>query len=52
MRVVVLCAAGLSILFRYVLTAVPSGYAIICCAVAAALLGAVLFPVSGEEGEA
>lgn len=48
---VVVCAAALvSILFYYVFTAVSSGFAIILSAVAAAALGAVLFPVKEEEG--
>ncbi len=42
-------AALLSILFKYVLTAVSSGFAVIICAIAAAALGALIFPVSDEE---
>ena len=51
-RLVVLAAGGLSACFRYipVLKAVPAGYVIILCAVAAAAFGAWLFPV--REGEA
>ncbi len=46
-------AAALSVFFRYVLTMVSSGFAVIICAVAAAALGAWLFPISDdEEGEA
>lgn len=44
-------AALLSILFKYVLTAVSSGFAVIICAIAAAALGALIFPVSDEEAE-
>lgn len=44
-------AALLSILFKYVLTAVSSGFAVIICAIAAAALEAVIFPVSDEEAE-
>lgn len=46
---VVAAAAGASILFRYVLTEVTSGFAVIVSAAAAAALGAVLFPVGEEE---
>lgn len=53
---VVLCAVGLSCLFRYLpgLNAVSSGWALIICAVVASLLGAWLFPVDtdGKEGAA
>lgn len=48
---VVLVAAGLSVLFYYVFTAVSSGFAIIISAVGAALLGAWLFPIPEEEVE-
>lgn len=44
-------AALLSILFKYVLTAVSSGFAVIICAIVAAALGALIFPVSDEEAE-
>lgn len=44
-------AALLSILFKYVLTAVSSGFAVIICAIVAAALGALLFPISDEEAE-
>ena len=47
--VVVLIAAGLSVLFNYVFTVVSGGFAIILCAVAAAALGAWLFPAKDEE---
>lgn len=48
---VVVIAALCSILFRYVLTFVSSGFAVIICAVAAAAIGALVFPVK-EENEA
>ncbi len=44
-------AALLSILFRYVLTAVSSGFAVIICAICAAAVGALLFPIDNEEAE-
>ncbi len=44
-------AALLSILFKYVLTDVSSGFAVIICAIVAAALGALIFPVSDEEAE-
>ena len=47
----VVLAALLSILFRYVLTAVSGGFAVILCAAAAAAAAAVLFPVR-EEADA
>ena len=46
---VVITAAGISILFRYVITAVSGGFAVIISAAAASALGALLFPVKGEE---
>ncbi|MBQ9897838.1 MAG: AzlC family ABC transporter permease [Ruminococcus sp.] len=45
---VVAAAAGVSVLFRYVLTAVSPGFAMIISAVAASALGAALFPVKEE----
>ncbi|MDE5582906.1 MAG: AzlC family ABC transporter permease [Ruminococcus sp.] len=48
---VVVISALASILFRYVLTAVSSGFAIIICAVVASVVGAFIFPVADEEGE-
>ncbi len=42
---VMLIAILFSLLFRYVLTAVTSGFAVILSALAAAVLGAVLFPI-------
>ena len=44
-------AIGLSLLFRYVLTSVSSGFSVIICAVAAALFGAVFFPVDDTNEE-
>ena len=49
---VVLIAVALSLLFRYVLTAVSGGFAMIICAVVAAAAGAALFPIKDEGGEA
>ena len=46
---VTVIAALMSLLFKYVLTMVSGGFAVIICAVAAAALGASLFPVSDEE---
>ena len=50
-RAVVAAAAVLSICFRYVpgLNRISGGFAIIICAVAAAALGAALFPVKEES---
>lgn len=48
--VVVIAAAAASILFRYVFTVVSDGFAVIISAIAASVLGAVLFPVK-EEAE-
>ena len=49
--VAVVIAAGLSILFYYVFTAVSSGFAIIISSVAAALICAWLFPIPDEEAD-
>ena len=46
---VVALAAACSILFRYVFTAVSSGFAIILCAVLASIFGAIVFPIPEEE---
>jgi len=46
---VIVIAAGISILFYYVFTAVSGGFSIILSAVAAAAVGAALFPVDEEE---
>ena len=48
---VVVSAAGISCLFRYVFTAVSGGFAVIISAVAASVLAALLFPVKNEEAE-
>ncbi len=47
---VTIAAAVLSIFFRYVLTFISGGFAMMICAIAAAALGAWLFPVP-DEGE-
>ncbi|MCM1132836.1 MAG: AzlC family ABC transporter permease [Ruminococcus flavefaciens] len=46
---VVISSAVLSLIFRYFITAVSSGFAVIICAVISAVIGAVLFPVRDEE---
>lgn len=46
---VILCAAVMSLVFRFLLPMVTSGFAVIICAVAAAALGALLFPVKEEN---
>ena len=46
---VVIAAAAVSILFKYVFTMVSGGFAVIISAVAASLVGAALFPVKDEE---
>ena len=49
-RLVVLLSAALSLAFRYVpvINRVPAGYVIILCAVAAACVGAALYPVEAD----
>ncbi len=47
--VVVAAAAGCSLIFKFLLPFVTSGFAVIICAVAAAALGAWLFPVKEEN---
>ena len=49
-RLVVLLSAALSLAFRYVpvINRVPAGYVIILCAVAAACVGAALYPVEED----
>lgn len=49
-RLVVLLSAALSLAFRYVpvMNRVPAGYVIILCAVAAACVGAALYPVEED----
>ena len=49
--ITVLVAAALSIIFKYVLTSVSGGFAIIICAVLSAAICAVLFPVKEENEE-
>ena len=53
-RVVVLIAIAVSLLFSYLplLKQVSGGFAVIICAVVAAAVGAVLFPVKDEEVDA
>lgn len=46
---VVVSAAAVSVLFKYVFTMVSGGFAVIISAVAASLVGAALFPVKDEE---
>ena len=52
MRIVVLIAIAISLLFNYLpmLKGVSGGFVVIICAVVAAAIGAVLFPVK-DEGE-
>ena len=50
--VTVIIAAIISIIFKYVLTVVSGGFAIIISAVAAAAVAALIFPVKDEEGDA
>ncbi len=45
---VVSAAAGISVLFRFVLTEVSSGFAVIISAIIAAAVGALLFPVKED----
>lgn len=47
--VVVILSAIISVLFKYLLTAVSSGFAVIISAVIASVVGAVLFPVEEES---
>lgn len=49
MLAVILIAAGLSVLFKYVFVSVSSGFSIIICSVIAAAIGSFLFPVTDEE---
>ncbi len=46
---VMLIAVLFSLLFRYVLTSVTSGFAVILSALAAAIIGALLFPVADTD---
>ena len=45
-----LVAIAMSLLFKYVIKGIPSGFVIMICAVAASAVGAVLFPVQDEGG--
>ncbi|MDE6665666.1 MAG: AzlC family ABC transporter permease [Ruminococcus sp.] len=47
--VVVISSAMVSILFKYVLTAVSAGFAVIISAMIASVIGALLFPVKDTE---
>ncbi len=47
--IVVLVAAALSCVFKYLLPLVSSGFAVIICAVAASVLGAILFPREEDD---
>ena len=47
--VAVLIAAAVSILFRFILTAISGGFAVIISAVIAAAIAALIFPVKDEE---
>lgn len=49
---VTVVAAVLSIAFKYLLSMVSGGFAVIICAIVSAGLGALLFPISDEEEEA
>ncbi|MBQ3103202.1 MAG: AzlC family ABC transporter permease [Oscillospiraceae bacterium] len=49
--VVIGAAAAVSILFYYVFTSVSAGFSVIISAIAAAALGALLFPVEEKEEE-
>lgn len=46
---VIAIAVLLSLIFRYVITAVSGGFTMMICAVAASAAGALLFPVKDEE---
>ena len=48
---VVIVSAGLSILFKYLLPTLSSGFAIIISALVASALGALFFPVEDKEAE-
>lgn len=48
---VILIAAAVSLLFKYVLTFISTGFAIIISAIIASALGALLFPIKEEETE-
>ncbi len=46
---VILAAVGLSLVFHYLLPFITSGFAVIFCALIAAVIGAVFFPVEETE---
>jgi len=48
---VVAIAAIISIIFKYLLPFISSGFAVIICALVAAILGAIFFPVKESEEE-
>jgi FtsH-binding integral membrane protein len=47
--IVVIISAMISIFFRYMIPSMSAGFAVIICAVAASVAGAILFPVKDEE---
>ncbi len=48
---VVLISAGISMLFHYIFTFISGGFAVILSAIIAAAVGALLFPVKGDDEE-
>ena len=54
MRIVVLIAIAVSLLFNYLpaLKNVSGGFVVIICAVVAATLGAIFFPIEDRKEEA
>lgn len=48
---VVLISAGISMLFYYIFTFISGGFAVILSAIIAAAVGALLFPVKGDDEE-
>ena len=49
---VVLTAAVISIIFKYLITVISGGFAVIISAVAASAVGALFFPVDEKEENA
>lgn len=49
--VVVLCAAGLSLLLYYLIPTLSSGFSVIVCGILAAAVGAVVHPVEEEDAQ-
>ena len=47
--IVILLAALLSCLFKYVFTSISSGFSIIICAIVSSVIGALFFPIKEEE---